>query len=383
MINLNEFADALTLAAQAQARLPALEQALASETRRADAAEKGLAEALAIQTEQLKEIDRLRDELAKCHKQPEPQPPRAAFTVDPAFTADALDSERRMWRDRLLATFGADAVTYPDINGIFAGTGDRPTYALGYQTVVEVYMLVIDAIGDPAVFAEINRLMSLIDEARIVYTNDLQESYVVRLYAVYALMLHTNGHADAAAWRDRTLARLNARNGLWGNDALAQCCVNTMLIAHCLWFITGDADYQSYAETARSKFLTTFMCGDYIWWHTLGGAQAAYGVQRTNYVRYDMSALVLLARLGFEVVPIERLAERADGMYKGVNAVADQMDGEGAWNKGDQGWIISFFPVLGAYNPRVRAVSVAAWERTPGHERMPFVPAAMVLGLGV
>ena len=418
IINLNDLADALILAAQAQARLPVLEQMadglsndvcnlreqIAVLQGRIDAQAAALEEARAIQAAQLKQIDALLDELAECRK---PQPARSPFTVDPAFSADMLSEEQQMWRGRLLTTFGADGATYPDVNEVFSGA----TYTVGYQDVIKIYALVVDSTGDPAVFAEINRLMSLVDEARIVYTNDLQESYIVRLYAFYAYLLHVNGHPDAGAWRKRLLMRI-AERGLVGNDDLAQCLINNMLAAWCLWLLMDAPVWREQAEALRADFMKRMVIDAErgIWKHQeqetfwFGGewrlrsqfpsgfpsaALEPRGAQEPNYFRYDLSALLILDRLDFTVFDPELLANVVSNMYRESDDIAARMDGSDLrdpangtltnWEKCDPGWIISSFVMCSAYSDRVREMSIAAWERVPNHERMPFVSAAMLL----
>jgi len=429
MIDLNELADALTLAAQAQARLPALEQALESETRRADgltndvrnlheqvAVLQGHIDAQAAALEEARVIQAaLREQIAALMKPPTPEPvQRAAFAVDPAFTPDVLDSERRAWYDRLIVTFGA-VKPYPDAYANFAGMGNAAAdypYALGYDQSAYVLAMALDATGDPVLLDEIAQRMKLINHSRLPYATALKESYIIRLFAFYTYLLHINGRDDAAWWLDVTLARIREHGGIVGNDDLAQCVVNRTLTAWCLWLVTGDTAWRDSAEASRDDFFARFVTDRErcIWLHSaqnphwLGDARQQIwllprqippgfpsepmGAQWADYARYDMAALLILHKLDCTVFAPELLAARVRDMYRAPGNVSFRMDGTDlrnpqtgetfAWNKGDMGWIISSYVLCGGWDDDVRAVSLAAWERTSDHDKLPFVPAAMV-----
>lgn len=331
------------------------------------------------------------------------QPERPAFAMDPAFSPDNLRDERWGWRDRLLATFG-DGVgkTYPDVNVTFGGVGmDSATYcdAVAYGSAHIIALLwALDGTGDPLILAEVWRLANRIDHTRLVNANDLKESYIVMLFALISYVFRINALPESGRWLDLTLERLAKRGGIVGNEGLAQCAINNALAAQCLWLITEDAAYKAVVEERVDRFRAHFLYDATrgLWYHAADNAILTYesptwwgekwGAQSANYARYDVAGLLTLARLGCEVLPPALIAERVGEMYRDDGTIALRLDGTDAarggltysWSKGRAGWVISAYALCGLWSDRVHAKSIEAWESVPGHERMPFVPAAMI-----
>ncbi len=328
------------------------------------------------------------------------QPERAAFAVDAAFTPERLSDDQRVWYDRLIGMFG-DALGATNTN--YSGVGVRDyAYALAYDQTVYMLGWALEGVGDAAILAEMKRLMDSIDHVRLTNANDLQESYIVSLFSFYTYILHINQHADAAKWRELTLQRVAAkRGGFVGNEGLAQCTINNMLAAWCLWRVTGDAAYMATVNERldhfRAHFLYDIERG--LWYHAYDNAAMTYesptwwgekwGAQWATYLRYDIMALLILSRLGCDVLPPALITERVSELYRDNGTIALRLDGTDAinpynrqtavgWTKGAAGWVTSSFVLCWMWNDRVKVKSIAAWESVPGHERMPFVPAAMV-----
>lgn len=81
------------------------------------------------------------------------------LTVDPTFTAEALPPEMKLWHSRLLSTFNK-ATTYPNPD---TAAMSRNIYALGrtLNNHITALLAALRATGDPAILAEIDRLMEL------------------------------------------------------------------------------------------------------------------------------------------------------------------------------------------------------------------------------
>jgi len=263
--------------------------------------------------------------------------PRLAFTVNKAFTANALSVTQRGWYDRLWTAIRSPRV---DPNPrIVAATGAPDKVGWAVKDHIIALLNALDATGNGQFLHEVVAIMEVLRARLSTFTviYDKDKAFVASLYALVAWACHINRDADpvvfggcADFWLDHLL---KAFGGNVPSDDLMHSYAASIETAWYLYLITGDAKYRANAEANRSMFLGGLYAltdGRLFWDHRpmFARTKSDSGIQRVTYGRYTAQSVAMLHKTDLPMLPMEAGAKTVLGVVR-TDGIAWTMDGAG------------------------------------------------------